>query len=114
MKKYHHVTVGSGTGEKIRTIPFGRHIKARIAYPQNSKPGKKRAKRGKGKGHIISLLFSPEKFTLAEAKTWAKKHGYSVKGTAKAGTTTKRKVKRKPAKRKITKRKRSIKRFARV
>jgi len=114
MKKYHHITVGSGTGEKIRTIPFGRYIKARIAYPKSSRPGKKRAKRGKGKGHIISLLFSPEKFTMAEAKAWAKKHGYSIKGTAKAGTTTKRKIKRKTIKRKATKRKSSGKRFARV
>jgi len=97
MKKYHHVKVGSAAGERVRTIPFGRNIKARIAYPKGSSRGK-RAKRGKGKGHIISLLFSPLVFTLGEAKAWARSHGYSVKSTAKAGTTTKRVPKRKTRK----------------
>src|SRR5271154_4238017 len=100
MKKYHHVTVGKASGEQVRTIPFGSNIKARIAFPSGSRKSKKRAKRGKGKGHVISLLFSPSAFTMAEAKAWARKHNYSVKDTAKAGTTKKRTLKRKTAKRK--------------
>lgn len=95
MKKYHHITVGK-TGGRIRTINFGKSIKARVSYPQGSKKPVRRAKRGKGKGHVVTLLFSPNKFTLASAKIWAKKHGYRVKRSAKAGTTIKR---REPAKR---------------
>ena len=94
MKTYHHVTVGKTNGGRVATIPFGENIKARIAYPKGSRPGKKRAKRGKGKGHVISLLFSPAVFSMAEAKAWARKHGHSVKGSAKAGTTAKRVPKR--------------------
>lgn len=93
MKKYHHVTVGRSNG-RVRTIPFGRSIKARISYPASSRYKGKRAKRGKGKGHVVSLLFDPRRFTLAQAKAWARSHGYSVKDSAKAGTVKKR-IKRK-------------------
>jgi len=96
MKKYHHVTVGKKkSGDRVRTIPFGASIRAIIAYP----------KRGKGKGRTISLRFSPGRYTLAEARTWAKSHGYRILGTAKAGTTTKRTLKKKTKKkgrRKVT------------
>ena len=92
MKKYHHVRVGSQySGGRVRTVPFGTSIKARISYPKESRKGKKRAERGKGKGRVISLLFSPNKFTLSQAKSWAKKHGYSVKKTAKADVMRKAK-----------------------
>lgn len=89
MKKFHHVTVGKANG-RIRTINFGKSIKAIISYPKGSKKLKRRTKRGKGKSHIVTLLFSPTKFTLAQAKAWTKKHNYKIKRTAKAGTTIKR------------------------
>ena len=96
MKKYHHVRVGSQhSGGRVRTISFGSNIKARMSYPRGSKKTKNRAKRGKGKGRVISLLFSPQKFTLAEAKQWAKSHGYTVKKTAKADVKRKTKRRRK-------------------
>jgi len=105
MKKYHHITTGRAkSGDRIRTIPFGSSIKAVIAYPKGSKRTLKRAKRGKGKGRIISLRFSPRAYSLARAKSWAKSHSYKVLKTAKAGTTTHRKKKikkKKSAKKKL-------------
>lgn len=93
MKKYHHIKVGNASG-RTRTISFGASIKARISYPKSSRKLKKRAKKGKGKGRVVSLLFSPKKYTLAQAKAWVRKHDYSIKETAKAGTTKKRTPKR--------------------
>lgn len=109
MKKYQHVSTGRiKKSDRVRTISFGQYIKARIAYPAGSKAGKQRAKPGKGKGRIVSLLFSPSKYTLAQAKKWAREHGYRVLRSAKAGTTTSRKVSRK-AKRRVAPRSRSAK-----
>jgi hypothetical protein len=100
MKTYHHVTVGKmKSGDRARTIPFGSSIKAIVVYPKGSRRGKVRAKRGKGRGRVISLRFSPSRFTLAEARAWAKSHDYRVISTAKAGTTTKRTLKKKTKKR---------------
>jgi hypothetical protein len=104
MKKYHHVTVGKmKSGDRARTIPFGSSIKAIVVYPKGSRKGKTRAKKGKGKSRIISLRFSPQAFTLAQARAWAKSHGYRVISTAKAGTTAKRTLKKK-AKKKVARR----------
>ena len=100
-KTLHHVSTGAyrpGSGQRIRTITFGKGIKARIAYPKGSRKSKKRAKRGKGKGVIITLLFDPSRYTLEEAKEWARDHGYRVKKTAAAGTTKPRKKTKKHVK----------------
>lgn len=106
MKKLQHVKTGRVTkNDRVRTITFGKGIKARIAYPKYSRTRQKRAKPGKGKGRIVSLLFDPIHYSLTEAKRWAKSHGYRVLGSAKAGTTEARKKKRK-----IPARRRSIKR----
>jgi hypothetical protein len=109
-KTLHHVSTGAyKAGQKVRTITFGKGIKARIAYPKGSRQPKTRAKRGKGKGVITTLLFDPSRYTLAEAKKWAKDHGYPVSETAAAGTTKPRKKKKTAKKKKKTKKKKTAK-----
>jgi hypothetical protein len=109
MKNYHHVTVGKiKKDDRVRTISFGSSIKAIIAFPKGARKGKTRAKKGSGKSRVISLRFSPSRYTMAQARAWAKKHGYRVIGTAKAGTTVSRKPKRR------AKKKSSVRRFGKV
>lgn len=102
MKTKHHITVGHASG-RCATIPFGGYIQAIICYPKGSRRTKKRAKRGKGKGRVVSLRFDPRKYTLSKAKTWARQHGYTVLKTAEAGTTQKRKKKKKITKKRTIK-----------
>lgn len=84
-KKYHHIRVAAPYLFKdIRTITFGKGIKARVGFRKGaSKSGPR-----KGKSEIQSLLFTAELWSFSEAKTWARSHGYKIlkRGTEAADT----------------------------
>lgn len=75
--EYHHVRVSDPDAyQRIRTVTFGKGIKARIGF-------------NKGEGSkAVSLLFPKGKYSHAEAKAWAKKHAYKIVKSMKAESET--------------------------
>ena len=82
-RKYHHIRLRDpGRFGRIRTITFGKGVKARIGFPKGA-----RKKKGKGSSKVITLLFDADKYTMPEAKKWVKKHpsvGKTIKKVLKA------------------------------
>lgn len=73
--KYHHVRVAMPHLFKdIRTITFGKGIKARVGF----RPNKHGTPRTLRRSEIQSLLFDATLWSFSEAKAWAKKKGYKV------------------------------------
>lgn len=75
--QYQHVRVNDPKEfKRIRTVTFGKGIKARIGF-----------KKGES-SKVVSVLFPKDKYSIDQAKEWAKKHAYKiVKSMSASGKT---------------------------